>query len=178
MKACRAVLIIVALLVIALPAVAEENRSGAGIALTSSSIDVDVPGVENIDFGGVTLFWKYGFNDHWGLLLSYRTMTDRETLPPGEEIESRQFGVHGVYMWRHGKRVRPHLKFGVANTDLRFKDYLDTQSVDDLAFSVGGGLEAGSERVAFYADYDFTQVEFFGFDFDVASLALGIVFKY
>jgi hypothetical protein len=81
-------------------------------------------------------------------------------------------------MWRHGKRVRPHIKFGVANTVLKFKDYLDTQSVDDLAFSVGGGLEAGSERVAFYADYDFTRVDYFGFDFDVASLALGIVFKY
>ena len=83
-------------------------RSRAGIALTSDPIDVDAPGVENIDFGGFTLFRKYGFNDGWDLLLSCRRMRDRETLSPGEEIESRQFGVHGVYMWRHGMKVRPH----------------------------------------------------------------------
>ena len=170
MKSCLAVLIVVALLAVAAPAVAEENRSGAGIALTSGTLDIDFPGVENADFGGFTLFWKYGFNDGWGLLLSYRTMSDREDLFPGQELEYRQFGVHGVYMWRHGKKVRPHVKLGVANTDLRFKIFLD--------FSIGGGLEAGSEQIAFYANYDFTQAEFLGLDVDVASLDLGIIFKY
>ena len=179
MKSCRAILIIVALLIIAVPTFAKENRSGVGIAVTAGSVDIDVAGVPDLDFTGYTIFWKYGFNDRWGLQLSYRDMEDDENLLPGEEINYTQFGVHAVYMWRHGKRVRPHIKFGVANSDVEIiEPSLGTVSEDDLAFSVGGGLEAGSERFAFYADYDFTQVDLGGTDFDIANLSLGIIFKY
>jgi len=179
MRLCRAILIVVASLVVAAPALAKENRSGAGVAFASGTVDVSVPDVPDLDFTGYTLFWKYGFTDHWGLLLSYRDMEDDENLLPGEELNYTQFGVHAVYMWRHGKKVRPHVKFGVANTDIEVIDpTLGTASEDELAFSVGGGLEAGSERIAFFADYDFTQFEISGIDFDVANLSLGIIFKY
>ena len=179
MKARRATVVVAALLILVLPALAKENRSGAGFALNRGMVDIDFPGTTDVEFAGYSLFWKYGFTDPWGLLISYRDMDDDEDLFPGEEVDYSQFGVHGVYMWRHGKKVRPHVKFGIANTDLEVIDPgQGAVSEDDMAFSFGGGLEAGSEKVAFYADYDFTRIELSGVDFDVANLALGMIFKY
>lgn len=179
MKRVRTAVILFALLVIAIPAFAKENRSGVGVAYTAGVVSVDFPGVPDLDFVGYTVFWKYGFTDMWGLLVSYRDMQDDENFAPGDEIDYTQIGVHAVVMWRHGKMVRPHVKFGLADTDFEVTEAsLGSVSESDTAFSIGGGLEAGSERFAFYADYDFTQADLSGVDFDVAGLNLGIVFKY
>jgi hypothetical protein len=181
MRTFRAVPMLIVLLLIAMPAFAKENRSGAGIAYTGGDVTVEnVPG--SGEFDGYTLFYKAGFNDLWGLLISYRDMTidDKEVLP-GEEFDYTQIGVHAVVLWRHGKKVRPFVKFGLARTEI---DLVSPSSIpstftdDEIGFSVGGGLEAGSERIAFYADYDFTQVELGAADFDFANLALGIIFKF
>jgi hypothetical protein len=179
MKGIRITLIVVALVAITVPTFAKENRSGAGFAYTFGTVAVDIPGVPDADFTGYTIFWKQGFTDRWGLLISYRDMKDDENFAPGDEIKYTQFGVHAVVLWRHGKRVRPYIKFGVAQSDLEVTESsMGTASEDDTALSVGVGLEAGSERVAFYADWDYTQVELSGVDFELDNLALGIIFKY
>jgi hypothetical protein len=165
-----------------LPALAADDRSGAGLGFTSGIVDMEFLPAE-LDFVGYTLFWKFGFTDTWGLLVSYRDMEDDEILIFSEEDDYTQFAVHAVYMWRHGKRVRPHVKFGLARTDFDARSpFFPSVSDDDVTISFGGGLEAGSDKIAFFADYDFTQpeLELFGFsqDTDVFGLTLGIIFKY
>ncbi len=177
MKLLRSIAIVGLLLAVGLPAAAADNRSGAGFAIVAGVVDADfLP--EELDFTGFTLFWKYGFTDRWGLLVSYRSMEDDEFLFSGEEDEYDQLAVHAVYMWRHGKRVRPHIKFGLARTDFEVSLPGGSFSDDDTAISIGGGLEAGSEKVAFYADYDFSEPEFFGSDLELFNLNLGVIFKY
>ncbi len=178
MKASRAFVILALLLLVAAPASALDNRSGAGIALNQGILDADtLP--EELEFVGYTLFWKAGITDQWGVLLSYRDMEDDEDLLFGEEDEYQQFSVHAMIMWRHGKRVRPHVKFGLARTDFEATiPFLGSSSDDDVTLSIGGGLEAGTPRIAFFADYDYTQPDLFGEDFDIWNLSLGIIFKY
>ncbi len=179
MKLLRSIAIISLLLAVALPVAAADNRSGAGFALVRGSVDANfLP--ESLDFTGFTLFWKYGFTDSWGLLVSYRSMEDDENLLFGEEDEYDQLSVHAVYMWRHGMRVRPHIKFGLARTDFEVRLPGGSVSEDDTAISIGGGLEAGSEKVAFYADYDFSEPEFDFLvdDLELYNLSLGMIFKY
>ena len=163
------------------PALAKDDRSGVGLGFTSGIVDSDLL-FEEINFLGYTVFWKFGFTDTWGLLVSYRDMEDDDILLFGEEDDYTQFGVHAVYMWRHGKRMRPHVKFGLAHTDLEGTGPFPTISDDAVGLSIGGGFEAGSDRVAFYADYDFTapEMEFGGFEDDVLffNLNLGMIFKY
>lgn len=179
MKRLPTALILIVLFAVTVPAIAKENRSGAGIGYTAGNLSVDIAGTDDLDFTGYTIFWKQGFNDLWGLLVSYRDMKDDENLPPGDEINYTQWGVHAVVQWRHGKRVRPFVKFGMAKTDLEVTDTsMGTQSEEETAFSFGGGLEAGTERIAFYADYDFTRAELSSIDFDFGDLVLGIIFKY
>ncbi len=179
MKACRAILIIVALLIIAVPTFAKENRSGVGIAYTLGSTDFDIPGDSEIDFTGYTIFWKFGFTNMWGLQISYRDMEDDEDNKlPGEEAEFTQIGAHAVVIWRHGNLVRPLVKFGLVQNDIELRDSTSSLSDDNVDFSIGGGLEVGSERIAFYAEWDFTQTEFLSVDVDVDNLNLGIIFKY
>lgn len=154
----------------------EERRHGAGFGFTSGLADGDF--VDEIEFVGFTAFGKIGFTDNWGLLISIRAMEDDETLAFGEEDEYTQVAVHAVYMWRHGKRVRPHVKFGLAKTDFEAKVLGFTLSDEDTNVSVGGGLEAGSDKVAFFADFDYTEAEFFGLDIEYSNLTLGVMFKF
>ena len=81
-------------------------------------------------------------------------------------------------MWRHGMKVRPHVKFGLALTDVEVTDFSGTISEDDTTLSIGGGLEVGSESFAFYADYDYTEPDLSGTDFEIGNLTLGAVFKF
>ena len=105
-------------------------------------------------------------------------MEDDENLLLGEEDEYTEIGVHGAYMWRPDNKVRPHVKFGFVQTDLEIS--VPGFSIDDdgTGFSVGGGLEAGSEKVAFFADLDVSTVELFDVDFDFVSVTLGAIFKF
>jgi hypothetical protein len=161
-----------------LPAAAAENRHGFGLALVSGVADCDsCP--NSIEFTGFALFAKIGFTDNWGLQISYRDMEDNEDLLLDEEDTYTQFGVQAVYMWRPAKTVRPHIKFGLENTDFEGEiPGVLTYTVDDTALAVGGGFEAGSQRVAFLLDYDFTMIEILDEDFGFGNLNLGITFKF
>jgi hypothetical protein len=166
------------MLVLTLPAVAVESRHGLGGALVFGTLDCDSC-VDEFDFDGFSLFGKIGFTDNWGLLIKYHDMEDDEDFFLDEEDTYTQFAVQGVYMWRAPKAFRPHVKFGLERTDFEAEiPGLLKESDDGVALAVGGGFEAGSQRVAFILDYDFTQVELFDEDFDLANLDLGIIFKF
>jgi len=161
---------------------AAENRSGGGIGLELGAVEADVF-VTDIEFTGFSLFYKQGFTDRWGLLATYRDLEDDEGLLSGESYAYTQFAVHGVYMWRVGKRVRPHVKFGLAYTDFEFKiPGLFSGSDDGTDMSIGGGLEAGSEKVAFFGDFDYSEptIDFpdASPDLEIANLTIGVIFKY
>jgi hypothetical protein len=163
---------------LSLPAAAAENRSSFGGALVFGTLDCDSC-VDELDFVGFSLFGKIGITDNWGLLLKYRDMEDDEEFFLGEEDTYTQFAVQGVYMWRAREVFRPHVKFGLERTDFEAEiPGLLKESDDGVALAVGGGFEAGTPRVAFILDYDFTRVELFDEDFDLANLDLGIIFKF
>lgn len=154
-----------------------EHKHGIGLGLDSATLDTDsLP--EAIEFTGFTLFGKIGFTDNWGMFISYRDMEDDEDLLFGEEDSYTQIGVHAVYMWRPDKRVRPHVKFGLARTDFEAEAFGLTLSDDGVGISVGGGLEAGSQRVAFFGDLDVNVVSLFGEDFTFSDVTLGVIFKF
>jgi hypothetical protein len=155
-----------------------EHKHGVGLGLDSATLDTDsLP--EAIDFTGFTLFGKIGFTENWGMFISYRDMEDDEDLLFGEEDSYTQIGVHAVYMWRPDKRVRPHVKFGIARTDFDAElTGFPTLSDDGVGISVGGGLEAGSQRVAFFGDADVNVVSLFSEDFTITDVTLGVIFKF
>ena len=155
-----------------------ENRHGVGFGIDSATLDSDTLPVP-LDFTGFTLFGKIGFTDNWGLLISLRDMEDDELLLGGEEDSYTQIGVHAVYMWRPNRLVRPHVKFGIARTDFDAKiPGNPTLSDDGAGISIGGGLEAGTQKVAFFGDVDATVVSLFNEDFAIGDMTLGIIFKF
>jgi hypothetical protein len=161
-----------------LPAAAADNRHGIGLAVVSGAADCDSCN-DAIEFTGYSLFGKIGFTDNWGLMITYRDMEDNEDLFLSEEDTYTQVAVQAVYMWRPTKVMRPHVKFGVERTDLEGKiPGFATVSDDDTTLAVGGGFEAGSQKVAFLLDYDFTLADIFDEDFAFANLNLGIIFKF
>lgn len=157
---------------------AGDRRSGIGFGFSSGTIDPDGGG--ETEWSGGTVFGKIGFTDNWGLLLSVRSMEDDENLALVDG-EYDQFSAHGVYMWRPDKTVRPHVKFGMSRVDLEAQflpGFLNLKASDAGAgFSLGGGLEAGSPKVAFFADFELVVVELFSEDVGVANLTLGVMFK-
>lgn len=159
------------------PAAAAEGRHGLGGALVSGVLDCDSC-VDTFEFGGFALFGKIGLTENWGLLITYRDMEDDEDFFLLEDTYT-QLAVQGVYMWRPARQFRPHVKFGLERTDFEKEvPGSGTVSDDGTALAVGGGFEAGSQRVAFFLDYDFTVVELFDEDYDIANLDLGIIFKF
>lgn len=154
-----------------------EHRHGIGFGIDSATLDNDtLP--EALEFTGFTLFGKFGFTDNWGLLISLRDMEDDELLIGGEEDSYTQIGVHAVYMWRPSSRVRPHVKFGIARTDFDAELPGNPLSDDGAGISVGGGLEAGTQKVAFFGDADVQAVSLFNEDFTITDVTLGIIFKF
>jgi hypothetical protein len=170
-----------------LPAVAADHNSGLGAALAG--------GVANCDncfdatvFSGFALFGKIGITRNWGVLVTYRDMEQRDddlfSLFFNEKDTYTQLAVQGVYMWRASKTVRPHIKFGLERTDIeREIPGSPTVSDDGTGWSGGGGFEAGSQRVAFFLDYDITRVKldlgaFSNGDYAFANLNAGIIFKF
>jgi hypothetical protein len=168
--------LVVLLIVSSAPVFGAERRHGAGFGLCSGSGEPE-DGPE-LDFVGFSIFGKIGFTDHWGLLISYKDMEDDEDLLIGEEDEYTQIGAYGVYMWRHDRTVRPHMKFGFERTELQLSLFGSSIDDDGVAFSLGGGLEAGSQKIAFFGDFDFTTVELFDVDFEIANLTAGVIFKF
>lgn len=159
-------------------AYAAENKHMVGVGLETAIVDVDgLP--DTLDFDGFSVFGKWGITNNWGILISYRDMEDAEDLLLGETDSYTQIGLYGVYMWRPDKVVRPHIKFGVTMVDLEVEaPGFPTTTDDDTAFAFGGGLEAGSPKVAFFGDYDFTTVSLLGSDTNIGDLTLGVVFRF
>ena len=176
----RTAVCVLVILVMALSGsiLAAERKHGVGIGLVSSSVE-DEDGTVEVDFTGLTLFGKIGITENWGILVSYRDMEDDEDLLFGEEDEYTEIGVHGAYMWRPDNKVRPHVKFGFVRTELEVSapGFLPADD-DGTGFSVGGGLEAGSEKIAFFGEMDVAVVELFDVDFDFVSVTLGVIFKF
>ena len=178
-RACLIATILV--LFLSIPGFGADRRSGAGLGLTRGTAESDIAFGEELDFEGYTVFYKHGVTDTWGVLVSYRDMEDDEDLAFGEKDEYTQLAVHAVYMWRAGKKVRPHVKFGLVNTDFEATVFGFSLSDDDVTVSVGGGFEAGSEKVAFFADLDYTEPEveiLVTQEFEIANLTLGVIFKF
>ena len=86
----------------------------------------------------------------WGLQISYRDMEDDEdNLLPGEEGEFTQIGAHAVVIWRHGKVVRPLVKFGLVQTDIDLRDSTQFQrKVLEAAVAVPPGFVATYGEIA------------------------------
>jgi hypothetical protein len=169
---------IVLALFLCAPAGAAVSRHGVGGALVGGALDCDSC-FDAIGFAGFAVFGKIGLTDNWGLLITYRDMEDDENLLLGEKDTYQQIGVQALHMWRPRKLFRPHVKFGIERTDFEAEIGGVTVAADDGAgLAVGGGFEAGTQRVAFFLDYDFTVVELFDEDFEIANLDLGIIFKF
>jgi outer membrane protein with beta-barrel domain len=178
MKRMTLPVLVVSALILAAPAFGAEPKNGIGFGLTGGTVDSDVLS-DSLNFTGYMLFAKLGITDHWGLAISYRDMKDDENLAFGEEDSYTQGALHAVYMWRPGKMVRPHVKFGIERTRFEAKEPpFPTLSDDDVAGSVGGGLEVGSPTLAFFGDYDLTRARLFDEDFDFGNLTAGIIFKF
>lgn len=159
------------------PALAEVRASGIGAGLSAGMADSDALS-EDLDFTGWTGYVKLAITNSWGFLLSYRDMEDDEDLLL-EEDSYKQASVYLIRTWRVEKIVRPHFKIGASRVDFeREIGGLLTSDDDDLGFSVGGGLEVGSQRVALFGDYDFTMVDLFGEEFRISNATAGIMLKF
>lgn len=173
----------VILSILAMPGLAAERRHGVGIGYVLGTVDYDLEGSESIEFSGYSIFGKVGFSDHWGLALNYVDMKDDEDLPFGEEDAYSQLGLHGVFMFRPEKKLRPHLKLGLSWVDVEAKLAGRTFSDDAAGLSGGFGLEWGSPRYAFYLDIEFTDVSVElvpGAELDllVMNTTLGFIYKF
>jgi hypothetical protein len=153
-------------------AFAAERIHGLGLGLNSASS-------EDVTFKGFSAIGKIGLTEHWGVLVSFRFMKDDEDLSLGEEDSYEQIGLHAVYMWRPEKAARPHVKFGLARTGAKIRiPAVGSIRDDGLGWSVGYGLEAGSQKVAFFGDLEFARVKLFDENFEFRDVTIGIVFKF
>lgn len=174
----KKLLILALTLTLATLAFGQTKRHGVGITYDLANLDSDdLP--DAISFDGFTIFFKIGFTDNWGLFLDYRDMNDDEDLAFGEEDSYTEYSADAVYMWRPAKKVRPHVKFGLAYVDAEGEiPGFVSLSDNNIGLSFGGGFEAGSPRVAFFLDYEAVFVELFDADTFIGDLGLGIVFKF
>ncbi len=161
---------------------AAEKRHFIGFGFDAAIVDSDLFFNEE-EHIGFSVFGKYGLSDHWGLFFFYRDMQDDEDIFSfiGLEQDYKQFGAQGVYQWRPNKKLRPHVGFGLAQTDVE-ADFsgLGTMSDDAIGLTLSGGLEAGSNRFAFYGEYLVTVVDLDTFDPDettIGNMTLGVVFR-
>jgi hypothetical protein len=175
----RLVWITAVLFVVAtLPAGAAVNKNGAGLSAVAGVLDCESCS-DTFDFSGYAVFGKIGLDDHWSLYVTFRDMEDDELFLFNEEDSYTQLSVQAAYTWRVSRAFRPYVKFGVTRTDFEAEaPPLPALEDDGVSLAVGGGFEAGSQRVAFLLDYDFTTVELFDEDFDIGNLGLGILFKF
>ena len=174
---------IVLLSFLSTPGIGAENKHGVGFGINRSIVDSDVF-FDDEDHEGFSIYGKIGITDKWGIFIFYRDMEDDEDFGGGFEQTYQQFGVRALRMWRPDMRVRPHVAFGLTMTDFEVDSGgfgFGTLSDDGVGISVSGGLEAGSQRVAFFSEYSVTVVDLGDIDNDdttIADLVLGIMFKF
>jgi hypothetical protein len=177
MKRLVTLTLIALLMTVSAVALAAERRHGVGLGVVAGTGEPEFAGADEIDFVGGQIFGKFGITDNWGVLITFRDMEDDEDVS-GLSAEYTQISVHGIYMWRPDNKVRPHVKFGLQQTDLELTALTLTIDDDGSAFSFGGGFEAGSQKVAFFLDLDYTEVELFDVDFEGSNLTAGVIFKF
>ena len=160
MKSLFAAQLILVALALTAPAHAERPGFSAGVGLNSglALVGDDSGAVTNDsqeDLQGFTVFGTVEFSPSWGVAVSYRE-TDGEL--GSLEMAYNQIAAHAVRRWRVGTRVRPHVKFGLAHTGMEEIDFFGTRSESGVGISFGGGMEIGSQRVAFLLELDSTGV--------------------
>ena len=133
------------------------------------------------DFTGVALIGKVAINPNWGVMFSFRSMEDDEDL--SSSVDYTQVAAQGVYLWNPHQTIRPYVKAGMVFTDL--DSGISPQRVTDrreddegVGISFGLGLEIGSQRYAFFADFDYTDVSLFDVDHDILTATAGVLFKF
>ncbi len=166
-----------AALILAAPAAAADRDSAVGIGITIGALDSG-RNADSIEFEGYTLFGKIGLDPHWGVLLSYRDMSDEDFLLFFQDGEYTQVSAQGSYLWRPRKRLRPFVKFGLTRLDYE-GDFgsVPNRSDDGIGYTFGWGLEIGGGFVAFLLDWDYARVDLFGDSTDVVNISFGAVLK-
>ena len=172
-------LILVAL-ALAAPAHAERPTFSAGVGLNSglALVEDDSGGVTDDsqqDLQGFTVFGTVEFSPSWGVAVSYRE-TDGEL--GSLETAYNQIAAHAVRRWREGRRVRPHVKFGLAHTAMDETDFFGTHSESGVGISFGGGMEIGSKYVAFLLELDSTGVSLGDEVQGIANWTAGLVVRF
>ena len=180
----QALLGIVLLASLSTTGIGAENKHGVGFGTNFANVDSDVF-FDDEDHDGFSIYGKIGITDKWGIFIVYRDMEDDEDFSGGFEQTYEQIGVRALRMWRPDMRVRPHVAFGVTQTDFDATGVGFSASDDGIGISVSGGLEAGSQRIAFFSEYSITVVDLSGLaqpigddDTTITDLVLGIMFKF
>lgn len=173
----RAVLILLSGLLLATPAAAA-SKHGVGFGLDRATFDSD-EFRGDVDFEGFSVYGKVGLSDRWGILIAYRDMDDDEGFSFGAEESYTQVDLQAVHMWMPGATFRPHVKGGLTYVDFEEEiPGVPGLSDDATGFSLGGGFEVGSQRVAFLLDFTLAFVDLVGEDVRLRDLTAGVLFKF
>ena len=159
-------------------------------AKVSSVVDNEVPAIVRAD----PIRLRSVLVEVWSAVLHHATegrltfrvgrdMKDDEFLFFNEKDTYTIFGVDAAYTWRVDTKLRPYAKFGLAHADFEAAlPSLPTLSDDGIGLSVGGGLEVGSHRFAFFLDLDFVEVELrlgqIEDDLSFADATLGFIYRF
>jgi hypothetical protein len=163
-------------------ALAQEHRHGAGVGFNFGIVDtnpatVDATLNDTIEVSGWNVFGKFGFTDHWAIALEYRRLEDDEDRALKQEFT--QIGAYGLYMWRPAKVFRPHLKFGLVRNGIERSSGSSSPLKDDAVdLGLGGGFEAGSQRVAFFFELNVAITTLLEEDLGIGTYNLGVIFKF
>ena len=164
------------------PVMGGEKSFGLGAGYVLGSYESDSVPVE-FDSDGYSIHGSVGLTARWSLLIVFRDMKDDEFLLFNEKDTYTIFGVDAAYTWRVDTKLRPYAKFGLAHADFEAAlPSLPTLSDDGIGLSVGGGLEVGSHRFAFFLDLDFVEVELrlgqIEDDLSFADATLGFIYRF
>ncbi|MCP4204577.1 MAG: porin family protein [bacterium] len=137
-----------------LPAIAQDTGWSIGLGLTGSAATSEGDGVQDIDFGGITLFGRWQHQSSgWGAMAELRGGEDDESFT---ELEYGQLNLYATYTWRRNKLLRPFIKFGISGTEV---ERVGGVSEDDSSGILGGGFEVGRGHWTFHYSIDGTETE-------------------
>jgi len=96
----------------------------------------------------------------WGLQVNHTWVDSNDRLVSGDELSFRALHLHAFRSWRPAFAFRPYLKFGLMFVKFE-ADAVGGPTVrsDELAPSIGGGFEWGSQRVGVFFDGGFAPLD-------------------
>ena len=161
---------------VSIPTVAADLSGAVGLGLNTGVSVASDDGETTMSSGestdGFTLFGRFGLSKKWGIVASYRKLD-------GEDAEEyTQIGVHGVITWRSDRRVRPHFKFGLVHTEMEVPGVSPLSTDAGVGPSIGGGVEIGSQRIAFIGELDSTGVQLGDETRGIANWTAGMVVRF